>query len=197
MRTIEPSHVLMKNMCESSNLKLRALVASDKEKVCVWISSPFIVHYSFVVIGPQSGPREINNKDFAERYFNILMSGPRRQTFAILWHENIIGTVGIKDINNLSADCFIDIGDEQFRGQGLGYLAMTQLLNRVFYSMELNDLSLDVLEFNKAALKLYENLGFESQNCWTWHYDEFGIYWRVIRMSIPKHKWLNRSTEHV
>lgn len=197
MRTLEPSHVLVKNMCESSGLKLRLLAESDKEKVCVWIASPFIVHYSFVVRGPRSAPREISNKDFAERYFNILMSDPCRQTFAILWHEKIIGTVGIKDINNLSADCFIDIGEEKLRGQGLGYLAMTQLLDRAFFSVGLEDVSLDVLEFNKAALKLYENLGFEPQNCWTWHYDEFGVYWRVLRMSIAKHKWLDRSIEHV
>ena len=194
MRTFEPSQVLNNNLRESSELTLRTLVASDKEKVCVWIASKFIVHYSFVVIGPQSASREIANKNYAERYFNMLMSDPRRQTFAILWHENIIGTVGIKDINNLSADCFIDIGEENFRGRGLGYLAMTQLLDRAFYSAGLTDISLDVLEFNRAALKLYENLGFESQKYWTWHYDEFGLYWRVLRMSIAKRKWLERST---
>jgi len=175
------------------DLTLRALCASDKEKVCVWIASPAMVHYSLVITGPLSTPREMTKKKYAERYFSLLMSDSHRQTYAILWQENIIGTVGLKDINNMSADCFIDIGDEKFRGRGLGYLAMTQLLDKAFYSSEITQVCLDVLEFNRVALKLYENLGFETQKCWTWHYDEFGLYWRVLRMSIAKISWLNRS----
>lgn len=194
MRTYEPSRVLHKNPRESSDLTLRALAASDKEKVCVWIASPLIAHYSFIVSGPQRALREISKKEYAERYFNTLMSDERRQTYAILWHENIIGTVGIKDINKLSADCFIDIGEENCRGRGLGHQAMTQLLDKAFNFTKLTNIFLDVLEFNRAALKLYENLGFRSQNCYSWHYDEFGLYWRVLRMSVAKRKWLDRST---
>ena len=184
---------LEKKQLEPHDLTLRALTASDKEIVCIWITSPFVVHYSLVVAGPHSTAGKMRKKKYAEQYFNMLISDAQRQSYAILWRKNIIGTVGIKNINNGSADCFIDIGEDNFRGRGLGYLAMTQLLNKAFFIGGLNSIFLDVLEFNRAALKLYYNLGFESQNCWTWHYDEFGIYWRVLRMSIAKRTWLERS----
>jgi len=53
---------LEKKQLEPHDLTLRALTPSDKEIVCIWITSPFVVHYSFVVAGPQSTARKMRKK---------------------------------------------------------------------------------------------------------------------------------------
>jgi RimJ/RimL family protein N-acetyltransferase len=172
---------------------LRQLDISDREIIYNWITSPAIIHYSVVVAGPHNLALEMTTRAYAERYFDILLSDNSRVTYVILFNHISIGTVGLKEIENNNADCFIDIGEKIYRNHGLGSLAMTQLLNIAFNSLGLAEISLDVLEFNRAALKLYNKLGFVAHRSYGWHYDEFGLYWRVLRMSLAKKEWLTRS----
>jgi RimJ/RimL family protein N-acetyltransferase len=54
----------------------------------------------------------------------------------------------------------------------------------------LEKIELDVLEFNTPAIKIYNRLGFVAEPSFMWHYDEFGMYWHVIKMSISKSNFL-------
>jgi RimJ/RimL family protein N-acetyltransferase len=184
------------NYYESHDIILRKIEVTDKDKVCQWIISPAIIHYSFVVPGSYFTARD-NIKSYADKYFNNIIYDISHSTYVICYDSITIGIVGLKNIKSHSADCFINIGEPAFRGRGFGYKSMIKLLDIAFYSQEFKDISLDVLEFNKVAIKIYHNLGFIPHNNHTWHYDEFGLYWRVIRMSIAKHKWLMRGNNYV
>lgn len=169
-----------------ANIYLRPLNHKDKDRVCRWMSSSFIIHHTFVVPGLYALPYDFATYGYAERYFYQLMTDNKRETFAIMKNAEHIGNIGLKDIDweKQKADCFIEIGSRSFRGQGHGFAAMKQLLFRAFLDLKLLSVELDVLEFNLSALKIYQRLGFICQSPFIWHYDEFGMYWRVLRMSL-------------
>ena len=134
---------------------------------------------------------DITSQAFIERYIKALIHDPKRLTFAIKLYEEHIGNIGLKDICRKSgeAECFLEIGEKCYRGMGFGQLAMQELLNMAFFSLDLNCVRLDVLEFNHPAIKIYHRLGFIKESESRWHLDEFGQYWRILRMSIDKNDW--------
>lgn len=170
---------------------LRPLATSDSAKVCHWMTSSYILHHSFVIPSSKSIPEDFATKDYAARYFDMLISDPKRLTFAIMLNDAHVGTVGLKDINfkEMNAECFIEIGEAQFRGHGFGASAMKLLLDFAFLDYGLNHIALEVLEFNYPALKVYYKLGFVPKGTSGWHYDEFGQYWLVLKMAIMKDQW--------
>jgi RimJ/RimL family protein N-acetyltransferase len=178
-------------MAKSSKLLLRPLAKSDNINVCRWMISSYILQHSFVIPGPKSLPNDFATKDYAFRYFDMLLSDPKRLSFAIVIGNVHIGNIGLKEIcpKEMTAECFIEIGDAFYRGQGFGSSAMKQLLN-IAFCHKLTRVDLDVLEFNFPALKVYDRLGFVKTGQSGWHYDEFGQYWQVLRMSIKKRDWV-------
>ena len=60
---------------------------------------------------------------------------------------------------------FIGIGDEECRNKGLGKEALNLLIDYGFNEMNFYKLQLHVIEYNKAAIKLYESLGFVKKVC--------------------------------
>lgn len=175
----------------SSSVMLRRLEKRDSGNVCRWMTCSYILQHSFVIPGPKSPPSDFATIEYALRYFDMLMTDGRRTTFAILFEKHHIGNVGLKEICHAekSAECFIEIGERGFRKKGLGMDAMTLLLDFAFFELGLLEVNLDVLEFNFPALKIYDRLGFIVVGTSGWHYDEFGQYWRVLRMSIRQNNW--------
>jgi RimJ/RimL family protein N-acetyltransferase len=175
-----------KNHTRASSLMLRPLEPCDNVNVCRWMSYPYIVQNSFVIKSPKIVPHDFGTYDYATRYFDMLITDRRRKTFAIMFSGIHIGNIGLKEINpeKLSAECFIEIGETQFRGHGLGTIAMGQLLDYAFINRGLLEVELEVLEFNAPAIKVYDSLGFRLKGHSGWHYDEYGQYWRVLKMAI-------------
>ena len=70
----------------------------------------------------------------------------------------------IEDINsiNRTATLGIFIGDKNFRGNGYGTEAIRLLLDYGFNYMNLNNIKLDVMEFNERAIKCYKKCGFKE-----------------------------------
>ncbi len=55
------------------------------------------------------------------------------------------------------------IGDKNNRGKGIGYFAVTEMINHAFLNLNLHRIELDVLASNIAAQKLYEKCGFVKE----------------------------------
>lgn len=174
-----------------AKLSLRNLAKSDCNNVCRWLESSYILQYSFVVSGKKSLPKDFSTIEYGLRYFQMILSDPNRVTFALEMGNVHIGNIGLKEINriDLTAECFIEIGEAKYRGQGLGSRAMTELLDFAYFRYGLEQVELDVLEFNLAAITVYQRLGFSTVGFNGWHYDEYGQYWRVLRMSLLKKHW--------
>ncbi|TYQ18120.1 UNVERIFIED_CONTAM: RimJ/RimL family protein N-acetyltransferase [Acetivibrio alkalicellulosi] len=86
--------------------------------------------------------------------------------FAIILKDSdkLIGNGSLFSVNNTyrSATLGLFIGDEENRNKGLGTEALQLLTEYGFKILNLNNIMLQVFEFNKAAIKCYEKAGFRT-----------------------------------
>lgn len=176
---------------QHNNIWLRSINKKDKDKINKWINNEFIIDQTFISHGPKSNRNLFKTIYNVDQYFELLLENNTRRSFAIMHKNEHIGTVGLKDIDNISktAECFIDIGEKSFRYRGFGPKALSLLFNFAFNDLVLDFIKLDVLEFNVVAIKAYVKLGFTFFPSQVWHCDGFGQYWRVLAMALPKSKW--------
>lgn len=81
-----------------------------------------------------------------------------------LSNEEIIGTIGLLNINHLqrTAVLGIFIGDKTSRNKGYGTESIKLLLDYGFNYLNLNNIKLDLMEFNERALACYKKCGFKE-----------------------------------
>ena len=176
---------------DNLEIKLRFLEKQDNLRVRKWLQDPYIVDLTFVIPGPEKRTSLPFNEEMMNQYIDVLMTDRTRKTFAIDVGEYHVGNIGLKEINleHKKAELFIEIGESEYRGLGIGKAAMAILMDYVFAQMGLEEMILEVLEFNQAALRVYRQLGFETSHRSGWHYDSRGQYWQVWLMRLPKDRW--------
>jgi RimJ/RimL family protein N-acetyltransferase len=85
--------------------------------------------------------------------------------FTIVENENDrpIGRGVLFNINHVDRKAMLGIliGEADYRGRGYGTEAVQLLLQYAFNLLNLNSVSLGVFEFNPAALRCYEKVGFK------------------------------------
>lgn len=108
--------------------------------------------------------------------------------FAIVRLEDneLIGTIGLEKIDHLNrkATLGIFIGDKESRNKGYGTEAIKLLLDYGFNYLNLKNIKLDVLEFNKRAKACYEKCGFKEYGKRRKCYFLNGKYYDRIEMDI-------------
>lgn len=86
--------------------------------------------------------------------------------FAIVNLENdeLIGNCGIMNINRKDrcGEVGIFIGNEENRNKGYGAEVLKLLLDYGFNYLNLNNIKLDLMEFNERALACYKKCGFKE-----------------------------------
>jgi diamine N-acetyltransferase len=172
-------------------INLRFLDRSDNERVRKWLLDPYVLELTFVIPGPERRASLPFDDKMMNQYIEALLSDKTRKTFAIEADGIHVGNLGLKEIDRErgKAELFIEIGEEEYRGRGVGKAAMTILLDHVFFNMGFSEVCLEVLEFNGPALSLYKQLGFQTSHRSGWHYDQNGRYWQVWWMRLPKERW--------
>ena len=87
-------------------------------------------------------------------------------SFAIvrLKDDELIGTIGLENISHLRriATLGIFIGDKESRNKGYGTEAIKLLLEYGFQYLNLNNIKLDLMEFNERAYRCYQKCGFKE-----------------------------------
>ena len=70
--------------------------------------------------------------------------------------------MGLSNISkpNKNADLFIAIGEDDYRGKGIGKIAMEWIIDYGFKKIKLQKINLGVIKDNLPAVKLYQSLGF-------------------------------------
>lgn len=119
---------------------------------------------------------DFNVTDYTGRSWNVLtlqaekeyLENPKSdgKTFAIIDEktDKIIGTVGLHQVDHLNrtATLGIFIGEEDYRSKGYGTEAIQLILDFGFNYLNLNNIHLDLMEFNERALKCYKKCGFKE-----------------------------------
>lgn len=76
-----------------------------------------------------------------------------------------IGNVKLEPIHpKEEATLGILIGEQEWRGKGVGFEVISRIIDYSFNELKLNRIKLGVDRSNRAAVKLYEKLGFEPEN---------------------------------
>lgn len=87
-------------------------------------------------------------------------------TFVIvtLQEDKMIGTVSLEKINHINrrATLGIFIGDKDYRNNGYGTEAIRLILEYGFKYLNLNNITLQLMEFNERALACYKKCGFKE-----------------------------------
>ncbi|MCH7534444.1 MAG: GNAT family N-acetyltransferase [Bacteroidetes bacterium] len=85
------------------------------------------------------------------------------------------------------------IGDQSYRGMGLGFQILDLMLHEIFSKSDADSADLNVFEWNKAAINSYEKMGFVhmidriDDSCTNIN------GWTAINMVITKATWLKNS----
>jgi RimJ/RimL family protein N-acetyltransferase len=121
----------------------------------------------------------------------------RNRTDEIIWviatkpSDDCIGHVGLYEIDYrvAKAEFAICIGDKTKWTKGLGAAIGKAVLRYAFRELNLHKVSLEVLDFNEAAIKLYEKLAFKLDG--RLRADQFrdGKHVDSLVMSILAEEW--------
>ncbi len=122
---------------------------------------------------------------------------PRDIVFAIEVEGALIGMVSLHDINWTSrhGTLTIAIYRSDYRGRGIGTEATSLILNYAFDFLNLHRVKLEVYEYNKTAIHIYEKLGFVREGVWRSQRYLRGRYYDVVLMGILKDEWYKRREE--
>ena len=114
-------------------------------------------------------------------------------SFAIVTLDDnkLIGTVSLEDIKHTyrRATLGIFIGDKDYRSKGYGTEAIRLILDYGFNYLNLNNIKLNLMEFNERAFKCYQKCGFKEYG--RRRKDNFinGRYYDTIEMDILKEEF--------
>ena len=119
---------------------------------------------------------KIHDNDNKNYYFVIVT----------LENDEMIGTISLENMNyiNRSAELGIFIGDETYRGKGIGEEAIHLILDYGFNYLNLNSIQLTVLTFNERAIACYKKCGFKEVGRLREAYYLNGKYYDKILMDI-------------
>lgn len=102
--------------------------------------------------------------------------------------DRLIGNIGFMHIDNINrtAELGIFIGDKDYLSRGYGSEAIMLILDFGFNYLNLNNIMLKALDFNKRAIKAYEKCGFKIFGTWNECIYFNGKYIDVVYMNILK-----------
>lgn len=131
--------------------------SEDIEKFTEWLNDFETTDY----IGRSS---EIITLDDEKKFLETTKEDKKVFVIVDLKDDNMIGTVGLHEINNIkrTATLGIFIGDKNYREKGYGTEAIRLILDYGFNYLNLNNIKLDLFEFNERALACYKKCGFRE-----------------------------------
>lgn len=92
------------------------------------------------------------------------LKGGYLMSIVTLDNNNVIGNISLNDVNFIHrfAELGIMIGENENRSKGYGAEAINLLLDYAFNYLNLNTVSLGLLECNERAKRCYEKVGFKE-----------------------------------
>lgn len=129
----------------------------DVEIFTEWLNDFYITDYtgrSYQTLTLQGEKAYLENEQNDKNVFAIID----------LQTDEMIGTVGLHNIDhiNRTATLGIFIGNKNYWSKGYGTEAIKLILDFGFNYLNLNNIHLDLMEFNVRALKCYEKCGFKE-----------------------------------
>jgi RimJ/RimL family protein N-acetyltransferase len=171
-------------------IELKPFERIDVERLISWIKSPeFLLQWA--------GP--IFRYPLDEAQLDSYIQGsegtqPVRKIFkGVNIHDKaVVGHIELNDIdmrNNSATVCRVLVGEPSLRGKGIGIQMLRRLLQIGFDGLGLHRIDLVVFDFNRAAIKCYEGVGFVKEGRLRESRRIGNEYWSLYQMSILEHEW--------
>ena len=108
--------------------------------------------------------------------------------------DRLVGLAEIHWISWSNGAAFIrlGIGQSEDRGKGYGREALGMILRYAFGELNFYRLSALIPEYNAAALKLFEGLGFAREVTRRQALNRDGLYWDLYQYGLLAEDWRNR-----
>ena len=129
---------------------------------------------------------QLTTLDGERKYFENSKDDSYSFFIVRLEDNELIGTVSLEQINhiNRSATLGIFIGDKSGRNKGIGTEAIRLILEYGFKYLNLNNIKLDVMEFNERAQACYKKCGFKEYGRRRKSEFIYGKYYDRVEMDI-------------
>jgi RimJ/RimL family protein N-acetyltransferase len=178
-------------MLTGKKIRLTAVKEQDLDKIADWFqNTDFLRLFDAVAAVPKT----------VQAFKNWLENdGDNEFRFAIrpLDNEEIIGFIEIDGIlwNQRNAWISIAIGEAGIWNHGYGKEAMTLALNFCYGELNLHRVQLTVFEYNKRAIALYENLGFQMEGRYREFLKRDGKTYDMILFGMLENEWQQKKPE--
>lgn len=130
------------------------------------------------------------NAEQEREYFEERVSNEEDVNLAICVDGEIMGTIGLHDIDQRAGNCEIGIWlAPEFHGRGFGTEASRLLIQYTFDELRMHRVLARVLAANEASARVWEKLGFEEEGV---HRDEAftgGEYVDMRYFSVLEDEW--------
>ena len=171
-------------MLEGKNITLRPLRMTDWKKTIQWRNNVTIKKMAMM------HPFPITEMVEKKWYEDILKSTSDKTVyFTIIQKDDTpIGFVKLYNINYTHKNCALGIviGESEEQSKGYGKEAMELIIEYAFNTLNLNKITVEVVENNYKALSLYERLGFIEEGRMKQQYYMGAEYLDILIMSIFK-----------
>ena len=137
-------------------IRIRKHLLKDIPCRVKWLNNPNVNKF----IGDEMGGKTNLKKE--KEWFVNYQKTKNKKFFTICDNSKPIGFMGLSNISkpNKNADLFIAIGEDNYRGKGMGKIAMKWIIYYGFNKLKLHKINLGVIKNNIPAVNLYESLGF-------------------------------------
>lgn len=116
---------------------------------------------------------------------------PTEIAFRIEKEDVLLGEIRLKAVRwfNRKAELSIVVSPK-YQNKGIGGKAFKALIEYAFLKMNLHRLSAEVIEYNKASIKMVENLGFKLEGTFREAKYSNGKYWNIFSYGILRDEFL-------
>lgn len=178
-------------------IKLEYFTESDFNQLIDWVNTSLEFFHQW---GGHSFTYPLTISQLEEYIERANTEGARAFIYKVIdtSRNKIIGhiSIGRIDYHNDSARIGrVLIGDKAYLGKGIGTLMMKQCTDIAFRTLPIHRLSLGVFDFNKAAIRSYEKVGFIKEGTLRDHAKYGGEYWSLIEMSMLREEWSGKQNE--
>ncbi|UZQ50692.1 GNAT family N-acetyltransferase [Clostridium kluyveri] len=178
---------MIKNLLKGSNVFLTSFKEEHLPYLEKWYNDTlFLRNFDVIPAFPKS-LEELkstikNLKESSDKFIFAVNSIKQNKIIGITGFENILW-------NNGTATIYIGIGDDAFRGHGIGQESLYLTMEFGFQELNFHRIQLTVLSYNTPAIKLYEKLGFKKEGTYREFIHRDGIRYDMYLYGILRSEW--------
>jgi len=165
------------------DIKLEPLTEEHLEMIRNWRQLEEVTKYMY------TDPKI--SKEQQIEWFKLVSKDPTKKFFIISFQGKPLGLCSVTDINYAFKKCSwaFYIGDTSIRGQGIGSKVEYNVLNYVFYELNLNKLNCEVFVSNDPVIKMHEKFGFRREAYFRNHVFKYNKFHDVVGLAMLKDEW--------